>query len=78
LHGLKRKGADQQASFDSLKRALSEAPVLQIPDFENEFVLVIDASDVAVSAVLNQRINGDLAPISFQSRLLSPAERRYI
>jgi hypothetical protein len=39
LHGLKRKGArfvwgtDQQASFDSLKRALSEAPVLQIPDF---------------------------------------------
>jgi hypothetical protein len=33
--------------------------------------------DVAVSAVLNQRINGDLAPISFQSRLLSPDERRY-
>jgi hypothetical protein len=49
LHGLKRKGArfvwgpDQQASFDSLKRALSEAPVLQIPDFEKEFVLVTHA-----------------------------------
>jgi hypothetical protein len=76
LHGLKRKGArfdwraDQQASFDSLKRALSEVPVLQITDYEKEFVLVTDASDVAVSAVLNQRINGDLAPISFQSRLL--------
>jgi hypothetical protein len=83
LHGLKRKGirfvwgADQQASLDSLKRALREAPVLQIPDFEKEFVLVTDASDVAVSAVLNQRINGDLAPISFQSRLLSPVERKY-
>jgi hypothetical protein len=82
LHGFKRKGArfvwgaDQQASFDSLKNALSKAPVLQIHDFEKEFVLVTDASDVAVSAVLNQRINGDLAPISFQSRLLSPVERR--
>jgi hypothetical protein len=40
--------------------------------------LVTDASDVAESAVLNQRINGDLAPISFQSKLLSPTERRYI
>jgi hypothetical protein len=83
LHGLKRKGArfvwgaDQQASSDSLKSALCEAPVLQIPDFKKEFVLVTDVSDVAVSAVLNQRINEDLAPISFQSSLLSPVERRY-
>jgi hypothetical protein len=40
-------------------------------------VLVTDASDVAVSAVLNQRVNGVLAPISFHSKLLSPCERRY-
>ena len=83
LHALKRKGvpfdwtSEHQEAFDALKRALSQAPVLQIPDFNREFVLVTDASDLAISAVLNQRVAGNLAPISFYSRLLSPAERNY-
>ena len=83
LHALKRKGvpfewtAEHQTAFEALKQALSEAPVLQIPDFDKEFVLVTDASNLAISAVLNQRVGGALAPISFYSRLLSPAERNY-
>ena len=83
LHALKRKGAkfewtpERQSAFEELKQALSEAPVLQIPDFEKEFVLVSDASDVAISAVLNQRVGPDLAPVSYYSRLLTPAERNY-
>jgi hypothetical protein len=83
LHALKRKGAkfewgdEQQAAFVSLKGALSEAPVLQVPDFNKEFVLVTDASDCAISAVLNQRVGKHLAPVSYYSRLLSAAERRY-
>jgi len=40
-------------------------------------VLVNDASDIAVSAVLNQRVNGQLAPVALYSKLLGPAERRY-
>jgi len=40
-------------------------------------VLVTDASDYAISAVLNQRVGQDLAPISYYSRLLSAAERNY-
>jgi hypothetical protein len=67
----------QQALFESLKTALHEAPVLQVPDFEKDFVLVTDASDIAVSAVLNQRANGQLAPVAFYSKLLGPAERQY-
>jgi hypothetical protein len=51
--------------------------VLQIPDFSKEFVLVTDASDVAISAVLNQKIGGQLAPISYYSRLLTSAEAKY-
>jgi hypothetical protein len=51
--------------------------VLQVPDFEKDFVLVTDASDIAVSAVLNQRVNGQLAPVAFYSKLLGTAERRY-
>jgi hypothetical protein len=69
--------ADHQTAFDLLKQALCEAPVLQIPDFSKEFFLVTDASDRAVSAVLHQRVCKGLAPISFHSRLLTEAERRY-
>jgi hypothetical protein len=39
-------------------------------------VLVTDASDTAVSAVLNQRVNGQLAPMAFYSKLLGSTERR--
>ena len=56
---------------------MSQAPVLQIPDFNREFVLVNDASDLAISADLNQGVGKNLAPISFYSRLFSPAERTY-
>jgi hypothetical protein len=58
LHGLKRKGvqfvrrSEHQAAFESLKQALCEAPVLQIPGLGVGFVLVTDVSDLAVSAVL--------------------------
>ena len=83
LHALKKKGArfvwtvEHQAAFDSLKQALSEAPVLQVPDFSKEFMLVTDASDLAISAVLNQRGGEELAPVSYYSRLLTSAERNY-
>jgi hypothetical protein len=60
-----------------LKKALCEAPLLQVPDFDKDFVLATDASDIAVSAVLNQRVNGELAPVAYYSRLLSSAEKRY-
>jgi len=78
LHALKKKGAkfvwteEHQIAFNSLKQALMEAPVLQVPNFDKEFVLVTDASDLAVSAVLNQRVGQNLAPVSYHSCLLTP------
>jgi hypothetical protein len=77
LHGLKKKGAcfvwgsEHNSAFESLKTALCEAPILQIPDFEREFVLATDVSDIAVSAVLHQGVGGELAPVSYYSRLLT-------
>ena len=83
LHALKRKGVafvwegEHQRAFDLQKQALCEAPVLEIPDFWKDFVLVTDASDFAVSAILHQRVNWSLAPISYYSRLLAAPERNY-
>jgi hypothetical protein len=83
LHGLKRKGVplvwnkEHQGAFETLKRALCEAPVLQVPDFSHEFVLVTDASEVAVLAVLQQKVAGALAPIAYYSHVLTAAERKY-
>jgi len=83
LYELKKKGVPfcwgepHQAAFEALKRALCEAPVLQVPNFDRAFVLATDASDVAVSAVLHQDVNGVLAPIAYHSRVLTAAERKY-
>ena len=83
LHALKRKevsfvwAEEHAAAFEKLKQALCQAPVLQIPDFDKEFILATDASDVAISAVLQQRIDGALAPISYHGRILTPLERKY-
>jgi hypothetical protein len=82
LHGLKKKGVpfvwaeEHQGAFEKLKRVLCDAPVVQVPDITREFVLTTDASEVAVSAVL-QRIDGALAPITYHSRILTDAEIKY-
>jgi len=83
LYEIKKKGVGfdrrqrQQTAFESLKSALCEAPVLQIPNFDRKFVLVTDASYLAVSAVLHQRLSEGLAPIAYYSRVSTAAERRY-
>jgi len=70
LHDLRKEGVyfcwreTHQAAFGSLKRALCEAPLLHIPNYEMDFVLSTYASDVAVSAILHQDVNGALAPIA--------------
>ena len=83
LHRLTKKGTpfvwgdERQKAFDQLKRRLCEAPLLHVPDFIRDFVLATDASDKAVSAVLQQKVEGVLVPISYQSRILNSAERKY-
>ncbi|GFW70555.1 retrovirus-related Pol polyprotein from transposon 297 [Trichonephila clavipes] len=79
LYRLKKKGAkfnwstEVQDSFDKIKRALTEAPFLQLPKFTKQFNLFTDASGVGIGAVLNQNNR----PIAFASRTLNQAGRNY-
>ncbi|GFY21150.1 uncharacterized protein TNCV_3991941 [Trichonephila clavipes] len=79
LYRLKKKGAkfnwstEAQDYFDKIKRALTEATVLQLPNFTKQFNLFTDASGVGIRAVLNQNHR----PIAFVSRILNKAERNY-
>uniref|UniRef100_A0ABD2WU63 RNA-directed DNA polymerase n=1 Tax=Trichogramma kaykai TaxID=54128 RepID=A0ABD2WU63_9HYME len=70
-------GAEQEQAFQTLKRCLSEAPVLVRPDFSKEFSIQTDASDYAVGAVLTQEYEDGEHPVYYVSRVLSRAEQRY-
>lgn len=66
-----------EESFSSLKVALSEAPILKLPNVEEEFVVRTDASDVAVGCVLMQSHEGVLHPVAYASKKLTDRERKY-
>ena len=53
------------------------APVLQLPDFEREFTVTTDASEVSVGTILQQDFGSGLQPICYESQKLNPAETRY-
>ena len=46
--------AKEDNTFKRLKTAMITAPVLQLSDFDNEFSVTIDASEVLVGAILQQ------------------------
>ena len=52
-------------------------PVLRFPDFDKDFYLSTDASDFAISGVLEQKHDNDFHPIAFISRQLNKAGRNY-
>ncbi|GJS78588.1 reverse transcriptase domain-containing protein [Tanacetum coccineum] len=55
-------------SFNTLKRKLTEAPILIAPDWDLPFELMCDASDFAIGAVLGQRKNKHFQPIHYASK----------
>lgn len=69
---------EQQASFDHLKEVLCSDPVVCCPDFTKEFEIHTDASNVGLANVLVQRDDeGQERVVSYGSRSLNPAERKY-
>ncbi|KAG2830052.1 hypothetical protein PC116_g25396 [Phytophthora cactorum] len=69
---------EHQATFDVVKRGLSTAPVLMLPDHSKPFHVVCDASDLAIGCALMQFDDeGRERVVRYQSRQLKPAERNY-
>ncbi|GJP57044.1 hypothetical protein CLOM_g16082, partial [Closterium sp. NIES-68] len=70
-------GEKQQAAFGALKNLLMSPPVLRIADPERPFEVIIDASDIAIGAVLMQGFGYGLQPIAYESRKMQSAGRNY-
>ena len=63
--------------FQRSKKALATDTGLAHPSVAAETRINTDASDMAVGAVLQQRLNGVWTPISFFSRKFHAAEKKY-
>ncbi|GJW02416.1 reverse transcriptase domain-containing protein [Tanacetum coccineum] len=61
-------------AFNTLKKKLTEAPILIAPDWDLPFELMCDASDFAIGAVLGQRHEKHFRPIHYASKTMNEAE----
>ncbi|KAK1551529.1 hypothetical protein QYE76_017215, partial [Lolium multiflorum] len=66
-------GKAQQKAFDELKKRLTEAPLLALPDFTKTFEIECDASGLGIGGVLMQ--NGK--PVAYYSEKLDGARLNY-
>lgn len=64
-------------AFNNSKKALADAARLVHPRTEATIAISVDASDIAVGAVLEQKAGGAWQPLAFFSRQLRPPERKY-
>jgi hypothetical protein len=70
--------SESRHSFEKIKKALTEAPVLISPDYSKDFLIFSFASPDTVAAVLLQTNKGGLEqPIAYFSRALRDAEVGY-
>jgi len=66
-----------QGAFDTLKRALVEAPILVRPNFKEPFCLDVDWSTRGIGAVLSQREGRCEKVVAYASKALSVAQRKF-
>nr|GEY90869.1 retroelement Pol polyprotein-like [Tanacetum cinerariifolium] len=64
-------------AFQTLKKNLTEAPILVAPDWDLPFELMCDASDFAIGAVLGLRKTKHFQPIHYASKTITDAQAHY-
>ncbi|KAH9125851.1 hypothetical protein AeMF1_003605 [Aphanomyces euteiches] len=68
----------QEKAFLTIKAALQQAPVLQLPNFDKLFMITTDASGYCCGAVLSQQDDGgNDRPCAFLSKKLGDTERNW-
>ena len=65
---------EQQKAFDKIKKIITKETLLAYPDFNKEFHIHMDASNVQLGAVIMQWNK----PITFYSHKLNSAQKRYM
>ena len=84
LHALTKKNSDffwgpeQKAAFDSIKEKLKQKHSLVRFDISRPTALFVDASPVAIGAILTQRVGDAWAPVEYAGKVLSDVQRRFI
>jgi predicted aspartyl protease len=68
---------EQQQAFERIKIALTEPPLLSLPNTVDDFILDTDASNVAIAGELIQLQEGQEKVISYGSYVLTPEQRNY-
>jgi len=70
--------AEAKKSFEEIKKALTQAPVLISPDFTKEFLIFTFAFEDTIAGVLLQKgSQGTEQPISFFRKTLANAALKY-
>nr|GEU48290.1 DNA-directed DNA polymerase [Tanacetum cinerariifolium] len=64
-------------AFETLKKKLSEASILVVPDWNLPFELMFDASDFSIGVVLGQRKMKHIQPIHYASKTMTEAQIHY-
>nr|GEY78827.1 DNA-directed DNA polymerase [Tanacetum cinerariifolium] len=64
-------------AFKTLKKKLTKALILVIPDWNLPFELMCDASDFSIGAVLGQRKTKHFQPIHYASKIITEAQIHY-
>ncbi|GKA04636.1 reverse transcriptase domain-containing protein [Tanacetum coccineum] len=64
-------------SFQTLKKKLTEEPILIAPDWDLPFELMCDASDYAIGVVLRKQKEKHFRPIHYASKTMTEAQAHY-
>ena len=65
---------EEGSAFMTVKKALIEAPILQIPNWDLPYEIMCDTSDYAMGAILGQQLEKKLTAICYASKTLVEAQ----